>query len=333
MKYTITDQNYGSHSGGTDLQGSNLTDQMLNIEEIANELATLTQCIMDLINPLLSPNKDWGPSTVTPSGRSPVDFFSDLMEAKFPQANREVITCLGKACWERFERHQATIIRNTEAHDTRSSQADDRSTYTDEILKFHDSAIGSSVSTATAMHSTSFLSGIPYPINVGTNRYICLFPECRDGDPGFEDQEAWTIHILTTHGIRPKSGILECPLCSVKMDAPAALFRHLAQHMEDIDLIALPAAPDTGSAKSESKRRSKNYKEDDIRSREKGFTSKSGAENICATEPEHACDLRCEHDSEGHCSQLGVHLNYKTNREYVMAGRHLSSHRHNAYLP
>ena len=183
------------------------------------------------------------------------------------------------------------------------------------------------------MHSTSLLSGILYPINVGTNRYICLFPECRDGDPGFEDQEAWTIHILTTHGIRPKSGTLECPLCSVKMDAPAALFRHLAQHIEDIDLIALPAAADPGSAKSESKRRSRNYKKDDIRSREKGGTSKSGVENIRATEPEHACDLQCEHDSEGHCSQLSVCLNYKTNHEYVMAGRYLSSYRHNAHLP
>lgn len=74
--------------------------------------------------------------------------------------------------------------------------------------------------------------------------YVCIFPDCRTPDRLFESRREWFFHLTTKHRVHD----LICPLCKDSLMSLKQLERHVARHLEELALFALPRSEmDNGS--------------------------------------------------------------------------------------
>ncbi len=258
-----------------------------SIAEVAEDLKTDAQCLMDL-DPLfrdpvldLASHKqkqnletiDWTPKTV----------FCDKIQQRFPKADTNLVETLGKANWVRFLRCQQT--RNLA--ETGTLRLPDPSNDKGEAgtvaasSKYHDSGLGTSLPTASSYAETVMTygagdgkkvripplpeeakKGSPFPClacgrsvrithNSGWKRhlyldlqpYLCLEGQC--SEYRFGTRAAWVAHLALDHRCEPAWDAITCPLCLETTEkGKIAVTTHLARHLEEISLSALPAYPD-----------------------------------------------------------------------------------------
>ncbi|KAF2176641.1 hypothetical protein K469DRAFT_399628 [Zopfia rhizophila CBS 207.26] len=199
-------------------------------------------------------------------------FYANLISARFPDAAATLVDRLGKVNWERKQRLQ----HETEARET----PDDEVT-----SKFHDSGIGSSIPTQTSNAATviSFFSsladgtqariprlseeakaGAPFTCDAcgktitvqsdyqwkehiyqDLRPYICFFENCSFNTTEFRDRKVWMDHLRLEHRLGPRQKDYKCPLCLEDISTGRNPSHHIAKHLEEISLAALPQNVDS----------------------------------------------------------------------------------------
>lgn len=73
--------------------------------------------------------------------------------------------------------------------------------------------------------------------------YNCFYRECHFNTTAFTNLQTWKNHLEFEHNCGPAWEAIKCPLClDLTGDGKSAILTHFARHMEDIALLALPAA-------------------------------------------------------------------------------------------
>jgi hypothetical protein len=66
------------------------------------------------------------------------------------------------------------------------------------------------------------------------------------GDVAFKNREVWAEHLVLDHALISDGKGVQCPLClKVPMRDSSTISRHLARHMEEVSLGALPRGADS----------------------------------------------------------------------------------------
>jgi hypothetical protein len=256
-----------------------------SMAEVAEDLKTDAQCLMEL-DPLfrdpvldLASHKqehhleaiDWAPEKA----------YCDKVQQRFPKAETPLVERLGEANWVRYLRCQE--IRNRIETDTRTDKGDGGTVAASS--KYHDSGLGTSLPTSAASSyaetvmiygagdgqniripplSDEAKKGNPFPclacgrsvritnnstwkrhLYVDLEPYLCLELQC--SQQSFSSRNDWISHLALDHRYQPAWDAVTCPLCFVTTEkGKLAVTTHLAQHLEEISLSALPAYPDEG---------------------------------------------------------------------------------------
>ena len=78
--------------------------------------------------------------------------------------------------------------------------------------------------------------------------YMCLDLSCPHSSGPFSSLHAWRAHLELDHGMGPDWKSISCVLCSEATgQGKRAITRHLATHLEEISLSALPSGVDPES--------------------------------------------------------------------------------------
>ena len=83
--------------------------------------------------------------------------------------------------------------------------------------------------------------------------WICHDITCDLGNEPFTSREDWIEHLEFDHGFHLAWGSFECPLCHEETGkGKTTIVHHLARHMEEISLAALPSGYDSDNDLEES---------------------------------------------------------------------------------
>ncbi len=66
--------------------------------------------------------------------------------------------------------------------------------------------------------------------------YVCTFPDCRTPDRLYDSRHEWSFHETTEHHRKD----LSCPLCKDTLKSSKLYEWHVARHLEELSLFALP---------------------------------------------------------------------------------------------
>ncbi|KAL6362578.1 hypothetical protein LRP88_03869 [Fusarium phalaenopsidis] len=269
-----------------------------DVHELAEDLKTDVDCLIELDQMIRDPATDPEPETVEAdvslSSWAPHQVFANKIEHRFPGADSKLFSSLGMINYQRYLRCQTERNRN-QVHAEQPEQAVQVTTGS----KFHDSGLGSSLNPASSYAETimSYRDGnrsvrIPplpeeakggeaFPcvacgssVIITTNSqwkrhlyidlqpYVCLDTSCQRSDSTFSNRANWLQHMALDHGMEPNWQQIKCPLCGDEAGpGKIAITTHLGRHLEEISLSALPVAPDseTNSEASESDIDNNNY--------------------------------------------------------------------------
>lgn len=129
------------------------------IESIIKEVKAYTQCLVDLNETLQCPASDQEYEERTPTmrleKRNAYDYYADLVMAKFPKANLNLVECLGKANWQRYQRMQAGRANNATAEEVTAEELPRSKAASSE---FRDSGIGTSIPAWPSSYAPTIIS-------------------------------------------------------------------------------------------------------------------------------------------------------------------------------
>jgi hypothetical protein len=119
-----------------------------SIDDILEDLSTYLQCLVDLGPSIELSAQDPGLEEHTSNmhkyeTRSPFRYYSDLILAKFPRADENIINHLGMLNWERSRRVRDLIEANAEEVDI--LEVNEATPSIVSRSQFHDSGLGSSL--------------------------------------------------------------------------------------------------------------------------------------------------------------------------------------------
>lgn len=147
------------------------------------DIKTYTDCLLDLSAaldcPALEPHHEDTPGLVTLEPRSADGYHTELIRAKFPQANTLLLQALGEVSWNRYQRMQKE--REINAHEEVRLSNGERS----EMAKseFQDSGLGSSLPQTPSAYAETIVS---FSTSVSGGQRVNLPPlpvEAKNGSP------------------------------------------------------------------------------------------------------------------------------------------------------
>ena len=172
----------GSGDDGSDAASNADTDSHDDLDEIAEDLKTDTQCLMDLDALIQSPVLDPQPTISAAKGVTdapePWAPFSHRISQRFPGTRADLVARLAQANLQRFQRIQDRQSRG--ASPEREVDATAEHAASEGGTKFHDSGLGTSVKTPSAYAETvmSYHKG-----EDSTTRIPPLSEEAKQGRP------------------------------------------------------------------------------------------------------------------------------------------------------
>ncbi|PVH71686.1 hypothetical protein DL98DRAFT_596710 [Cadophora sp. DSE1049] len=267
---------------GSDSDSYSVTESD-ELDEIAEDLETDTQCLMDLDAlikaPAPDPVKETLPDRQETSEWSPHQLYCEGIINRFPKAKQDLVNRLALANFERFLRNKS---------DREKNMREDRQEEASGGTRFNDSGLGTSLQTGshyaeTVMTAMSYREGgghsvrIP-PLSADAKKnkpfdciacgrklqmtqnsvwkkhlyldlrpWVCHDLSCNYSSP-FANREHWIQHLGLAHGLDPEWSGFECPLCHQQTgNGRFVISHHLSVHMEEISLAALPSGPDSES--------------------------------------------------------------------------------------
>ncbi|KAF4474657.1 Ankyrin repeat [Fusarium agapanthi] len=276
--YLIHDDTDSSSDSSSDRSLDSKVDDM---SDMIQDLRTDVECLVELdplirnLVPDLSSNKQKHLET---SDWAPQQAFCDRVEQRFPGADKSLILRLGEANWLRYRSCQELRIKEELAEEQSPDSKEDHKTVAGS--RFHDSGLGTSLPTISSYAETVMTysgsdgqttriprlseeakQGKSFPcvacggtVRIMTNAawkrhlysdlqpYLCLKTECDKSS--FRSRNDWVSHLALEH-YEPDWKSITCPLCfEIAEQGKVAITRHLAIHLEEISLSALPANPD-----------------------------------------------------------------------------------------
>jgi hypothetical protein len=161
------------------------------INSVIEEVKTYVGCLVDLSSALECPAVD--PDHAEDESRGPRsekrnahEYYSDLIVAKFPDASIDLVECLGKANWDRYQRLQLERQNNSSG---RIASSDTISVRSAALMSHHvdsefrDSGLGTSIPTQPTTYAETVISFIS---NVSSGKRVNVPPlpvEGRNGQP------------------------------------------------------------------------------------------------------------------------------------------------------
>jgi hypothetical protein len=125
---------------------------------MVEDITMYTKCLVDLGASLECPAVDHGnvkqPMALIVRQRLAHDYHAELISAKYPTADDELVTCLGKTSWNRYRRMQ--LERETNSIDENHVSSAVKSQAADS--EFIDSGLGSSVPPVPSSYAESTVS-------------------------------------------------------------------------------------------------------------------------------------------------------------------------------
>ncbi|KAK3369286.1 hypothetical protein B0T24DRAFT_358697 [Lasiosphaeria ovina] len=303
VEATTDEASYVIHdadASDSDVSSDALSDLELedSIAEVAEDLKTDAQCLMDLDplfrNPVLDVSTQKEDKALQILEWAPEKAYVDKIQQRFPQADGSLVEMLGRANWSRYlrcqeqrngtgeeeeEEDEAEVIYNRAPAAVRAS-VELHGTIVSS--KYHDSGLGTSLPTASVYAETVMTysgpgegqkiripplpdearRGKPFAcvacgktVHISNNRkwkqhlYVDLRPDLclEDGCLGFSfaHRADWISHLALDHQYEPDWVAITCPLCLERTEpGRLAVTSHLARHLEEISLSALPPSPD-----------------------------------------------------------------------------------------
>ncbi|RSM03396.1 hypothetical protein CDV31_010530 [Fusarium ambrosium] len=270
-----------SHAADDSSSDSTSEYSTADVHELAEDLKTDVDCLIELDPMLRDPATDPEPETtegdVSLTLWAPHQVFADKIEHRFPAADAKLFSSLGMVNYQRYLRCQTERDIN-QVHAEQGEQLAEGS-------KFHDSGLGTSLN-PTSSYAETIMSykdgnrsikipplpeqaknGEPFSciacgrlVTMTTNSqwkrhlyldlqpYVCLDTSCQLSNSTFSNRANWVQHLALDHGMRPKWEQIKCPLCGDEI-GPGVLIitTHLGRHLEEISLSALPTASDSES--------------------------------------------------------------------------------------
>lgn len=161
-----TSSHCSSESDTSSDEGSNTYS-----ESIVEDIKTHVQCLVDLNSalecPAIDPGAEDEPSIPRLEKHSAYDYYAELIVAKFPKARLDLVECLGKANWDRYQRMQLERSNNEYDPAAGVKYLENKSTASLSQLadsKFRDSGLGTSIPAQSSTYAAtviSFFSSIP----------------------------------------------------------------------------------------------------------------------------------------------------------------------------
>ncbi|KAL8686312.1 MAG: hypothetical protein Q9218_007196 [Villophora microphyllina] len=199
---------------------------------------------------------------------------------KFPQANEQLVLCLGRLITRRRrylkyrKRHNVKLGKGLEGlEDGGDTRAESISETMASNFQAPESGFGDAISTShrsTTSYASSLCQGgsltIPAPpaeslegkpfvcpycfyiietkstkswhrhIFTDLRPYSCVFEGCRWLDQLYSSRREWFTHVQGTHDLAEPV----CPLCKDSPGGPKHFERHVARHLEELALFAMP---------------------------------------------------------------------------------------------
>lgn len=157
-------------SSDSDSTGSEDETPHRRMVDFVEEIKTFLNCLFDLSTtierPALDPRDEDEPSALDLGQRGAHDYHADLIKAKYPEAQLDLIECLGRISWNRYQRMQQERELNAEAAQLDSARAQNQSAVKSQAASsnFKDSGMGTSVpSTPSSRYAetvVSFMTGV-----------------------------------------------------------------------------------------------------------------------------------------------------------------------------
>ncbi|KAI9147296.1 hypothetical protein HJFPF1_13335 [Paramyrothecium foliicola] len=264
-------------------------------DEIAEDLLTDVQCLVDLKSLMGTP----APDVTRPQESQyqaeaqlePPFAFREQISNKFPNADATIVDRLAKANWERFlrtsELRAGNLISKQENENEKnaSSRAETLPPQSEQISKFNDSGLGTSIHTDSAYAETAMSyhhddqTSVRIPLLPAKDKkgevfeclacgrdvrahnnsmwkkhlftdlqpWICHYLDCSNGHTSFSDREGWIEHLALEHAMEPEWKSFQCPFCLETTGCgKTVITKHLSSHMEEISPSALSLGDDPG---------------------------------------------------------------------------------------
>ncbi|KAF5575530.1 ankyrin repeat [Fusarium pseudocircinatum] len=266
--YLIHDDTDSSSDSSSD---GSLGSKVDDMSEIIQDLRTDVECLVELDPLVRNPVPDTSSQKqkhLETSDWVPQQAFCDKVEQRFPGADKSLILRLGEANWLRYRSCQELRLAEEEfAKELQPESKEDHKTVAGS--RFHDSGLGTSLPTMSSYAETVMTysgsdgqrtriprlseeakQGKRFPCVACGRRhlysdlqpYLCLETECDMSS--FRNRNDWVSHLALEH-YEPDWKSISCPLCfEITEQGKSAITRHLASHLEEISLSAIPSNPD-----------------------------------------------------------------------------------------
>ena len=147
----------------------------INVELAIRKIRTYTQCLRDidqtLEHPALDDPDEDNTSIFGINQRPAEDYHTEILKAKFPKAEMDMIQCLGRTSWDRYQRMQRE--REVNSQHQHAARPDGNS-------EFVDSGFGTSL---PASYASSMLSRISSVTGGKQVNIPPLSAEAKEGSP------------------------------------------------------------------------------------------------------------------------------------------------------
>ncbi|KAI1378392.1 hypothetical protein F4677DRAFT_393928 [Hypoxylon crocopeplum] len=228
------------------------------------------------------------PAAAIPSRSwDPVQYFTNRVLAKFPKCDSNLAVALGNANWDSVRRLQTRREAASNPEHNAKNEVH-KQVPADKAAASQDSGLGTSLSTTSSYAPTIFSyhgdGGTrtkipPLPSNIKKGQlfpciacgeqivkrdmriwkrhlladlqpWICCQTSCPCGRAPFATREEWTDHLRKEHALHPDWDDKTCSICSEVVGGGLATISHIADHLEEISLAALPGVLEDGGDKA-----------------------------------------------------------------------------------
>lgn len=252
------------------------------IDDIVEDIKTDVECLMDLDPLLQTPIDDLGGDGACPlsmlNSQLTFQFYASRVSAQLPRANISLVNKLSKANWDRFMRLEAersshvrllpeydcietsmapskiqdlvpeTLVPDTTVHAACLSSSTADGGYS-RIPPLSEEAKNGILFACDACGKKIRLCGVKSwrkHLFADLRPYVCPWDSCLHDVAVFQSHNAWINHFCEEHDIVPRCNGIVCPLCLENTGGGlSAVSGHIARHLEDIVLAALPRKVDS----------------------------------------------------------------------------------------
>ena len=181
-RWQISD-NPTSSDSESELSGSGIHLEPISMERVIRKIRTYTECLQDIGQSLQHPALDYSDDEKTPfleiNQHSAEDYYTERLRAKFPTAEIDMLQCLGRMNWHRYQRVQKERELNAQRQGVIIPDGKSSAVYSE----FVDSGLGTCPPAATSSYEASVKSLTSSVVGCKQVHIPPLSAEAKDGLP------------------------------------------------------------------------------------------------------------------------------------------------------